>query len=110
MFEFEFPTGTGAIELPMSMPIVATVAVDLLDMAALLRFGSPSQHHTPEGPEHGRTILLAVISQLCFHPCLALAGRILRRLPFANVRTAIHSCRRRRCGEFRYELAKLGGR
>jgi hypothetical protein len=41
------------------------------------------------GPEHGRTIPLAVIPELGFHPCSALAGRILPRLPFANVQTAV---------------------
>src|ERR1700737_2023697 len=43
--------------LPMSIPIVATVAVDLLDMAVLL--GNPVQRHSLVGREHGRTIPLA---------------------------------------------------
>src|SRR5215467_1598236 len=47
--------------LPISMPIVATVAIDLLDMAMLRLTIAPSQHHSPVGQEHGRTIPLAVV-------------------------------------------------
>src|SRR5215475_2062688 len=47
--------------LPISMPIVATVAVDLLDMAVLRLTLAPSQHHSPVGQEHGRTIPLAEV-------------------------------------------------
>jgi hypothetical protein len=35
--------------LPMSMPIVATVKFDLLDMAVLLYLVAPSKHHSLEG-------------------------------------------------------------
>jgi len=45
--------------LPISMPIVAMVAIDLLDMAVLRLTLAPSQHHSPVGQEHGRTIPLA---------------------------------------------------
>jgi hypothetical protein len=45
--------------LPISMPIVATVAIDLLDMAVLRLTLAPSQHYSPVGQEHGRTIPLA---------------------------------------------------
>ena len=41
------------------MPIVATVAFDLLDMAMLRLTIAPSKHHSPVGQEHGRTIPLA---------------------------------------------------
>jgi hypothetical protein len=41
------------------MPIVATVGFDVLDMTVLLRLVAPSQHHTLEEREHGRTIPLA---------------------------------------------------
>src|SRR5215470_1430839 len=44
--------------LPISMPIVAMVAIDLLDMAVLRLTLAPSQHHSPVGQEHGRTIPL----------------------------------------------------
>jgi hypothetical protein len=47
--------------LPISMPIVAMVAIDLLDMAVLRLTLAPSQHHPPVGQEHGRTIPLAVV-------------------------------------------------
>jgi hypothetical protein len=41
------------------MLMVAVVAIDLLDMAVLrLRLAS-SQHYSPVGQEHGRTIPLA---------------------------------------------------
>src|SRR5712671_3285477 len=49
--------------LPISMPIVAMVAIDLLDMAVLRLTLAPSQHHSPVGQEHGRTIPLAVIQR-----------------------------------------------
>jgi hypothetical protein len=42
----------------MSMPIVATGEIDLLDMVVLLCFVAPSKHHSLEGREHGRTIPL----------------------------------------------------
>src|SRR5215510_2275023 len=44
--------------LPISMPMVAMVAIDLLDMAVLRLTLAPSQHHSPVGQEHGRTIPL----------------------------------------------------
>jgi hypothetical protein len=44
--------------LPISMPIVKMVAIDLLDMAVLRLTLAPSRHHTPVGQEHGRTIPL----------------------------------------------------
>src|SRR5215470_13725108 len=47
--------------LPISMPMVAMVAIDLFDMAVLLQLPAPSQHHAREGQEHGRTIPLADI-------------------------------------------------
>ncbi len=49
----------------MSMPIVATVRFDLLDMAVLLQLAAPSQHHAREGQEHGRTIPLPDIRSMC---------------------------------------------
>src|SRR5215469_16611960 len=45
--------------LPISMPIVAMVAIDLLDMAVLHLTLVPSQHYSPVGQEHGQTIPLA---------------------------------------------------
>src|SRR5437899_8879851 len=45
--------------LPISMRIVAMVAIDLLDMAVLRLTLAPSQHHSQVGQEHGRTIPLA---------------------------------------------------
>src|ERR1700756_3012064 len=45
--------------LPISMPIVAMVAIDLFDMGALRLTLAPSQHHSPVGQEHGRTIPVA---------------------------------------------------
>src|SRR5262250_2742606 len=45
--------------LPISMPMVAMVTIDLLDMAVLRLTLAPSQHHSPVGQEHGRTIPLA---------------------------------------------------
>ena len=39
------------------------VAIDLLDMAVLRLTLAPSQHHSPVGQEHGRTIPLAVIQR-----------------------------------------------
>src|SRR5499433_2009328 len=47
--------------LPISMPMVAMVAIDLLDMAVLRLTLAPSQHHSPVGQEHGRTIPLAEV-------------------------------------------------
>ena len=41
------------------MPMVAMVAIDLLDMAVLRLTRAPSQHYSPVGQEHGRTIPLA---------------------------------------------------
>ena len=41
--------------MPISMPIVAMVAIDLLDMAVLRLTLAPSQHHSPVGQEHGQT-------------------------------------------------------
>src|SRR5215470_1070407 len=48
--------------LPISMPIVAMVAIDLLDMAVLRLTLAPSQHRAREGQEHGRTIPLRDIA------------------------------------------------
>jgi hypothetical protein len=45
------------------MPIVATVAIDLLDMAMRRLTIAPSQHHSPTGQEHGRTIPLGDIPE-----------------------------------------------
>src|SRR5215468_11806998 len=53
--------------LPISMPIVATVAIDLLDMTVLRLTLAPSQRHSPVGHEHGRTIPLPEV-----HPYSAL--------------------------------------
>src|SRR5215475_10451110 len=50
--------------LPISMPMVAMVAIDLLDMAALRLTLAPSQHYSPVGQEHGRTIPLAEVDRL----------------------------------------------
>jgi hypothetical protein len=47
--------------LPISMPMVAMVAIDLLDMAVLRLTLAPFQHHSPVGQEHGRTIPLGDI-------------------------------------------------
>ena len=47
------------------------VAIDLLDMAALRLTLAPSQHHSPVGQEHGRTIPLAVVSR----PKLGISSR-----------------------------------
>jgi len=49
------------------MPIVATVAIDLLDMAVLLHFAALSQHHARErrstaGPFHYWTLALHSIT------------------------------------------------
>src|SRR5215475_11334954 len=44
--------------LPISMPMVAMVAIDLLDMAVLRLTLAPSQHYSAVGQEHGRTIPL----------------------------------------------------
>jgi len=43
------------------MPIVAMVAIDLLDMAVLRLTLAPFQHHAPVRQEHGRTIPLAEV-------------------------------------------------
>src|SRR5260370_10902971 len=48
--------------LPISMPIVKMVAIDLLDMAVLRLTLAPSQHHTPKGQEHGKKTAAAVTS------------------------------------------------
>jgi len=40
------------------MPTVTIVAIDLLDTAVLRLTLAPSQHHSPVGQEHGRTIPL----------------------------------------------------
>ena len=100
----------GLIELPMSMPIVATVAVDLSDTAALLRFDSapPSITRGRAGarPDHSISGHSAVVL-----PTLFGAGR-----PHTSPLT-ICQCANRHphlppapCGAFRDELAKLGGR
>src|SRR5215813_11136371 len=56
--------------LPISMPMVATVAVDLSDMAVLRLTLAPSQHQSPVGQEHGRTIplgeLVWLLSSIAF--------------------------------------------
>src|SRR5262245_48462311 len=64
--------------LPISMPIVAMVAIDLLDMAVLRLTLAPSQHRAREGQEHGRTIPLgdaAVVTRPLFE-CGSLGGRM----------------------------------
>src|ERR1700688_2473295 len=61
--------------LPMSIPIVATVAVDLLDMAVLL--GNPVQRHSLVGREHGRTIPLAAVG----------GAAVSQRTQFVGIRT-----------------------
>src|SRR6266851_667756 len=63
--------------LPISMPIVAMVAIDLLDMAVLRLTLAPSQHHSPVGQEHGRTIPLAdfAVAQLATRISTRLNGR-----------------------------------
>jgi len=43
------------------MPMVAMVAIDLLDMAVRHLTLAPSQHYSPVGQEHGRTIPLPAI-------------------------------------------------
>ena len=59
------------------MPIVAMVAIDLLDMAVLRLTLAPSQHHSPVGQEHGRTIPLAdfAVAQLATPISTRLNGR-----------------------------------
>ena len=47
--------------LAESMPIVATGKFDLLDMVVLLSLVAPSEHHSLDGREHGRTITLAEV-------------------------------------------------
>src|SRR6267154_975332 len=55
--------------LPILMPIVAIVAIDLSDMA-VLHLLAPFQRHPPVGQEHGRTIPLAVVrSFFCLAYC-----------------------------------------
>jgi hypothetical protein len=44
-----------------AMPIVAIIAIDLLDMAVLRLTLAPFQHHPLVGQEHGRTIPLALV-------------------------------------------------
>jgi hypothetical protein len=63
------------------MPIVAMVAIDLLDMAVLRLTLAPFQHHSPVGQEHGRTIPLAEIRiraelQLVSTAAVARAARV----------------------------------
>ena len=43
----------------LSMPMVAMVAIDLLDMWSLTL--APSQHHSPAGQERGRTLPLSPV-------------------------------------------------
>src|SRR5258707_11445625 len=64
--------------LPISMPIVAMVAIDLLDMAVLRLTLAPSQHHSPVGQEHGRTIPLAAFDRQ--QTCSAYNHRATSRL------------------------------
>ncbi len=47
--------------LPISMPIVAMVVIDLLDMTVLRLTLAPSRYYSPVGQEHGRTIPLAAV-------------------------------------------------
>ena len=47
--------------LPISMPIVAMVAIDLLEMAVLRLTLAPFQHHSLVRQEHGWTIPLTEI-------------------------------------------------
>src|SRR5579859_2855545 len=84
------------------MPIVATVAFDLLDMAVLPRLAAPSQHHMLAGREHGRTIPLAATACASQHSGLgaslvhqaaarhsALAPENFTTLPHFSVSSAI---------------------
>src|SRR6266436_6678862 len=67
--------------LPISMPIVAMVAIDLLDMAVLRLTLAPSQHHSPVGQEHGRTIPLpagALIAGLVNHGLATITAEKVR--------------------------------
>src|SRR5215475_14163284 len=68
--------------LPISMPMVAMVAIDLLDMAVLRLTLAPSQHHSPVGQEHGRTIPLADLGE---------ALTSLRMSPGTPARAAVRS-------------------
>src|SRR5262249_13905542 len=52
--------------LPISIPMVPMVAIDLLAMAVLRLTRAPSQHHSPVGQEHGRTIPLAEVTVASF--------------------------------------------
>jgi hypothetical protein len=61
------------------MPIVAMVAIDLLDMAVLHFTLAPSQHHSPVGQEHSRTIPLGDIIRLGDTP-----EKRQRPLPYAR--------------------------
>jgi len=56
------------------MPMVAMVAIDLLDMAVLRLTLAPSQHHSPVGQEHGRTIPLTDIREALRRLALFLAS------------------------------------
>jgi len=56
--------------------MVAMVVIDLLDMAVLRLTLAPSQHHSPVGQEHGRTILLAELDCALQHPRQSIAARI----------------------------------
>jgi hypothetical protein len=52
------------------MPIVAMVAIDLLDMAVLRLTLAPFQHYSRVEQEHGRTIPLTVVrSFFCLAYC-----------------------------------------
>src|SRR5215469_3623414 len=64
--------------LPISMPMVAMVAIDLLDMAVLRLTLAPSQHHSPVGQEHGRTIPLPDIRPVTGLQTSALPARLLQ--------------------------------
>jgi len=63
--------------------MVAMVAIDLLDMAVLRLTLAPSQHYSPVGQEHGRTIPLAAFASPInaagqFH-CIVLIDKTIGR-------------------------------
>src|SRR6266436_10270175 len=74
--------------LPISMPIVAMVAIDLLDMAVLRLTLAPSQHHSPVGQEHGRTIPLAAVAPPNAGSCGPRPTRQYLQRPMLNSRAA----------------------
>jgi hypothetical protein len=76
------------------MPIVAMVAIDLLDMAVLRLTLAPSQHYSPVGQEHGRTIPLPDINLFSGSSVFAeltLRRQAVVRLIFSSVWDVWHS-------------------